>query len=68
MYDSLQAQLCVHALCSDLYGHEPLFQALPYSVDREGKRAQAAPGAVNKTLPNTEAFHLNVFCRPHIIL
>lgn len=46
----------------------PYFKLFPYSVDRRGKRAQAAPAAVNKTLPNTEAFHLNVFCRPHIIL
>lgn len=69
MYDSSQAQLYVHALCSNLYGHmSPFFKLFPYPVDRGEKRTQAALTAVNKTLPNTEVFHLNVFCRPHIIL
>lgn len=58
MYDSSQAQLCVHALCYNLYVREPVF---PCRVDTGGKRAQAAPTAVNKTLPNIEVFHLNVF-------
>lgn len=39
----------------------PHFKLSPYPVDRGGKRAQAALTAVNKTLPNTEVFHLNFF-------
>lgn len=51
---------CVHALCYDLYV-SPCFNLLPCRVDMEGTGAQAAPTAVNKTLPNTEVFHFNVF-------
>lgn len=39
----------------------PYFDLFPHHVDTGGKRARAAPTAVNKTLPNTKVFHLNVF-------
>lgn len=39
----------------------PYFKLFPQAADRGGKRAQAALPAVNKTLPNTEVFHLNAF-------
>lgn len=68
MYDSSQAHSMCMPCVPTFMDTSPYFKLIPYPADRGEKRAQAALPAVNKTLPNTEVFHLNVFCRPHIIL
>lgn len=52
--------VCMHCAITFTYV-SPYFDLFPCCVDTGGKRAQAAPTAVNKTLPNIQVFHLNVF-------
>lgn len=59
MYDSLQAQLRVRALCRDPPRTCALTSAS--STVTRTARTRAARAAVNKTLPSTEAFRFNVF-------